>query len=290
MFPISGLHVRVVFLTFCSFLVLAAVGCGNQQPAEKHKSVNPVSDPRPKISPGEVSEENALTEAKSALTRGGSPHDIVEPEYGLTRIHVAARSGHVKLLKYLIDQGGNVDVENTGGAGTGGETPLHWASTAEVVDLLLAEGADPNRLGAAGQPPLASMALRNRLSALDQLIKHGADVNARDTHPFFGLSVLHWACTGLVADYGEPALNRYKDRIAIIEHLVAHGAKVNAQDNNGETPLHIAAKYNAQFVALLLRLGAKPSVKDKKGKLPIDWSKELGQDESIALLEKVSKR
>jgi hypothetical protein len=50
----------------------------------------------------------ALAEAKRALARGGSPADVIEPTYGLTRMHVAARDGHVKLLRFLVDQGGDV--------------------------------------------------------------------------------------------------------------------------------------------------------------------------------------
>jgi ankyrin repeat protein len=231
-------------------------------------------------------EELALREVTAALSRGGSPHDVVESVYGLTRMHVAARSGHTKVLSFLIEKGGNVNVPNEGGRGAGGESPLHWASTAEVVDLLIAKGADPASPGAAGQTPLASAASRNRPAAVKALVRHGADVNARD--PLFGASVLMSACTGLVVDYGDPALNRYDDRIAIIEFLVSKGAEVNAQRDDGETALHIVAKYEARFVELLLKLGADPSIKDDKGKKPIDWSRELHQDKITAILEKVT--
>jgi ankyrin repeat protein len=237
---------------------------------------------REPASPALDPEERALAEARAALDRGGAPNEVIEPTYGLTRMHVAARAGHAKLLQFLIRRGGDVNAVNTGGAGAGGETPLHWASTGEVVDLLLAEGAAPAALGPAGQPPLASMALRNRRSALVRLIEHGADVKARDT--LFAKSMIAWACTGLAVDYGYSALNQYEDRTAIIEHLVKQGADVNARDNDGETALHGAAKYDARFVALLLRLGADPSIRDKSGRLPIDWSRQQGLEEAVTIL------
>lgn len=233
-------------------------------------------------------EERALAEAKSALGRGGSPHDVIEPVYGLTRMHVAARNGHVRLLRYLIDRGGDVEIPNTGGRGVGGETPLHWASTGDVVDLLLGNGADPVALGPAGQEPLASMALRNRQSAVIRMVAHGTDVDAQDS--VFGNSVVITACSGLTVEYGDPALDRYEDRMAIIEHLVLHGANVNAQNHDAATALHVAAQYDARFVALLLRLGANPTVKDKNGKLPIDLSRESRLAEAVKLLEGAMKR
>jgi ankyrin repeat protein len=250
--------------------------------------LNKDSAHRTLASPAIDPEDRALAETKAALDRGGTPNEVIEPTYGLTRMHAAARAGHAKVLQFLIQHGGDVNALNTGGSGTGGETPLHWASTGEVVDLLLAAGADPAALGPAGQSPSASMALRNRRSALVRLIEHGADVKARDT--LFGNSVIGWACTGLSADHGDPALNRYEDRMAIIGYLVKHGAGINAQNNDGETALHIAAKYDARFVAILLRLGADPSIKDKSGRLPIDWSRQQGLDEAVTILRGARKQ
>jgi ankyrin repeat protein len=238
--------------------------------------------------PVDSSEDTALIEVKTALDRGGSPHDVVESLYGLTRVHVAARKGQRKVLDYLLQHGGDVNVEHQGGRGAGGETPLHWASTGEVVDLLMAHGADLTSLGPAGQSPLASAAFRNRPAAVKALIRWGSDVYARDT--LFGNSVVMWACLGLTVDYGDPALNRYEGRLAIIEYLVSKGADVNARDNNGETALHIAARYHPRFVELLLRLSADATVRDKQGRLPIDLSRELGQDDITAIFEKAAKQ
>jgi len=271
---------------FISFvLTLAASGCGGEpltspglpSPNKSHllDSDSPVADP----------EERVLIETKIALGHGKSPEDVIESTYGLTRMHVAARAGHEKTLHYLIEQGGNVNVPDQ----NGGETPLHWASTGAVVDLLIAKGARKDSRGASGQLPLASMALRNRPSAVTRMIAHGADVNARDT--LFGNPIVMWACIGLVyVNLDDPASNRYEDRMAIIEQLVAHGADINAQCNDGETALHVASKYQAPFVALLLRLGADPAIKDRDGKLPIDWSRENGLDEATLLLDKANKR
>jgi ankyrin repeat protein len=155
------------------------------------------------------------------------------------------------------------------------------------VDLLIAKGADLASPGEAGQSALASAACRNRPLAVKALVRHGSDVNARDS---FGASVVISACTGLCVDYGEPSLNRYEDRLAIIEYLVSNGANLDVQAVDGETALLIAAKYDVRFVELLLRLGANPRIRDKRGKLPIDVSREFGQEKATAILQAVSKR
>lgn len=225
----------------------------------------------------------ALAEAQAAIEAGGSPHDIVDNEYGLTRMHVAARAGHAGVLKYLIEAGGEVDVPSEGGAGAAGESPLHWSATGEIVDLLMMHGANLDIRGATGLSPLIAAALRNRPSAVEALVKHGADVNDRGGR--YDTPVVMWACTGLAVDYGDPALNRREDRAMIVEFLVSKGADVNATDNGEETALHIAAKYDARFVELLLRLGADRRMEDAAGKTPADWSRELGMNDALALLE-----
>jgi ankyrin repeat protein len=268
-----------------SFII---IGCKDQRPPENPSVHIARIDSRGATDPADTSEDIALTEAKAALDRGGSPHDVIESLYGLTRVHVAARNGHCKVLGYLIQKGGDVNIKHQGGRGIGGETPLHWASTGEAVDLLIAHGAQLDAPGPAGQSPLASAAGRNRPSAVKAMIRWGNDVNAHDT--LFGNSIVMWACLGLTVDYGDPDLNRYEDRLAIIEYLVSKGADVNARDNDGETALHIAARYHPRIVELLLRLGADATVRDKQGRLPIDLSRELGQDDISAILEKAVKR
>jgi hypothetical protein len=136
-------------------LFLAGSGCGSgQSVGSKSRPSNGPSHHAPRGPPANRA-DLALAEAKRALARGGSPAEVIEPTYGLTRMHVEARDGNVKLLRFLIDRGGDVN---------------------------------------------------------------------------------------------------------------------------------ICAKFNPRFVALLLRLGADPSVKGNRGKLPIDYSKEHGLDEATRLL------
>ena len=62
----------------------------------------------------------------------GDPHQVVDDEYGLTRVHVAARSGNSALLDALLSNGGDPNVEDSSGATAKGRTPLHWALDAKL--------------------------------------------------------------------------------------------------------------------------------------------------------------
>ncbi len=225
----------------------------------------------------------ALPEAQAALQNGGSPHDVVETHNGLTRMHVAARNGDAEVLQYLISQGGDVNVEDNSGNGWRNKTPLHWASTGEIIDILIANGADQSWLDGAGKSPLASAAFRNRLSAVKRFVELGANVNARDD--VVGNTILMWACTGLAAHFDDdPLFNDREERLKIVRFLVEKGADINGLSAGGETALHGAAKFDAQFVRLLLELGANEDIKDSNGKTPLDWAKELDQQESVDIL------
>jgi hypothetical protein len=161
--------VRYAFAAF----VIAAFGC--DKPSGSAKTV-PIAL---SSTIAQDAKEMTLSAVKSALQNGGSPHDIVGAHNGLTRMHVAARDGDADVLKYLIGQGGDVNIEDSSGNGWRNKTPIHWALTGEVVDILIANGADQSWFDGAGKSPLASAAFRNRLSAVKRFVELGADVNAR---------------------------------------------------------------------------------------------------------------
>ncbi|MES2920704.1 MAG: ankyrin repeat domain-containing protein [Verrucomicrobiota bacterium] len=96
------------------------------------------------------------------------------PTYGVTPLHDAANSGLIKVAKRLIDAGADLKAVDSLG-----RTPLHLATTAEMVDLLVSKGADPNARDSGGLAPLDWMVSREEEippSAVEALLKHGATV------------------------------------------------------------------------------------------------------------------
>ncbi|KXJ86445.1 hypothetical protein Micbo1qcDRAFT_219444, partial [Microdochium bolleyi] len=59
-------------------------------------------------------------------------------------------------------------------------TILHYASHADVVDMLVQHGADIEARDSDGQTPLASALRRGHVEVAESLLVHGADVEARD--------------------------------------------------------------------------------------------------------------
>ena len=101
------------------------------------------------------------------------------------------------------------------------------------------------------------MKYKYKRKTVRQLIRHGADVAARDdTHS----TPLHLASSKRSAE--------------TVDILIRNGADVNAQNANRSTPLHLAASsrlaLEGTIVRLLLRHGANAYAKDREGRTPLD--------------------
>ncbi|XP_063442175.1 poly [ADP-ribose] polymerase tankyrase-1-like isoform X2 [Mytilus trossulus] len=110
--------------------------------------------------------------------------------------------------------------------------------------------------------PLHVAAGYNRVTVVDFLLKHGADVHAKDKG---ALVPLHNACS-----YGH---------YEVTELLIKHKADVNVADLWKFTPLHeAAAEGKLEICKLLLKHGADATKKNKDGNTPLDLVKEGDND------------
>ena len=163
--------------------------------------------------------------------------------------HRKARDGDLEEVKSLIRENQNVILRRD----RWGATALHHAAakgSKDVVELLLATGADVNATSNDGSTPLHDAAARGHKDVAELLLARGADVNARRSS---GDTPLYCAATKDVA-----------------ELLLTTGAEVNAASNNGGTPLHNAAARGHQEVAeLLLARGADVNARSSSGDTPL---------------------
>ena len=142
-----------------------------------------------------------------------------------------------------------------------------------VTNMLLALGADPNATGTEGTPPLADAALKGDPDGVRALLARGARPNAISQA---GTQPIHDAALG--------------DNAEVIRELVMHGADVNARTRDEvQTPLHIAAVMGKmKAVESLVALGADLTIKDSKGRTPLDAAERVGLTDVVAFLSRAA--
>ena len=113
---------------------------------------------------------------KRLLNQGVSAN--AQDSEGTLAVMAAALYGSPDSIKLLLDHGANPNSRNTAGA-----TALHWAvPDAAKVRLLLGAGADANARSTNFQrtPLLVAASYPGSTEVLRLLLKHGADIHAKD--------------------------------------------------------------------------------------------------------------
>jgi Ankyrin repeats (3 copies)/Ankyrin repeat len=174
----------------------------------------------------------------------------------------AVAAGDAERLAAAIAQGAPVNAPCRFNEGA---TALHLAIHLhpELVEPLLAAGADVNAASLRGSTPLmcaASAGAQRRL--LDRLIEAGADVYAADERGF--------AAVHVAAQFGRPE---------VLEALVEHGATLSATTERGLTPLHVAAGTGQRkVVEWLVAHGVDPNTTSPLGE-PLTIAEGNGHEE-----------
>ena len=100
-----------------------------------------------------------------------------------------------------------------------------------------------------------------RIDIVNELIKAGADVNAKDVE---GMTSLMYAC----------AANKNEGRIDIVNELIKAGADVNSRDKKGMTPLMLTRDIG--LVDVLIKAGADINAKNNEGMTPLMLARDFG--------------
>jgi len=83
----------------------------------------------------------------------------------------------------------------------------------------------------------------NNLAKVKELLKAGADIEAKD-EDVYGYTSLQWAS--------------FNGNLELVKELLGRGAELDAKDNDGKTALYIASfKYNVPIIKELLGRGAE---------------------------------
>ncbi|KAG8454387.1 hypothetical protein GDO86_000853 [Hymenochirus boettgeri] len=239
------------------------------------------------MTPLHVAAERAHNDVVEVLHKHGAKMNAVDT-LGQTALHRAALGGHLQTCRLLLSFGSDASIVSLQGftAAQMGNEAVQQILNAENtpvrtsdVDYRLLEASKAGDLDTVKQlcspqnvncrdlegrhsTPLHFAAGYNRVSVVEYLLHHGADVHAKDKG---GLVPLHNACS-----YGH---------YEVAELLVRHGASVNVADLWKFTPLHeAAAKGKYEICKLLLKHGADPTKKNRDGNTPLDLVKDGDTD------------
>jgi len=176
----------------------------------------------------------------------------VHDAYGRTLLHTAVGEGNLPATQWLLAHGANVNEETKAGM-----TPLFFAQTPEIADVLLAKGA--TFTNAKRTCSLAQQV--NTLAMLRWCTAHGVNLDEPNAD----------GVTALFALAGTEYLLRPKtDTTDMIAYLLQQGANPNARTKSGMTPLANAAQRGIpDAVGLLLDKGADPNIADNTGATPL---------------------
>jgi ankyrin repeat protein len=198
-------------------------------------------------------------------------------------LNMASCSGHIQVVKYLLETYKNIDINKLDGHGY---TALHYSSLEfnEIVKILLEYGVNINIINNDGHTPLYYAINRCNLETINLLINNGADVNisGKDNRSFLHVAIA-------------------KNRKDIAKILIQSGANINALDEDYKTPLYYACSKNTRYSGLvyitsdiievnmniveyLLHNGADPNIPDIDGNTVLHIASYANNYECIELL------
>ncbi|XP_036397225.1 ankyrin repeat domain-containing protein 50-like [Megalops cyprinoides] len=215
------------------------------------------------------------------LSRGASLE--LSDNQGQTPLILAARQGHVNVVRFLLDwirrcgtEGARI-VDHADGEGWTALRLAAWGGHTEVVRLLLDAGAEVDGCDMEGRTALRAAAWGGHEEILLTLLEHGAQVDKADQE----------GRTPLIAA-------AYMGHWEAVEILLEHGAQVDLQDGDGRTALSVAAmcvpsaakglRGYEDVVGLLLERGADPGHRDQDGMTPLMLAAYEGHKEVVELL------
>lgn len=198
-----------------------------------------------------------------------------QDQYGHTSLFGAVCGNHLEIAEYLLNEGSSLQVVSSLRhfneiIGWHWElSPLHCASTVEMVDILLKNGANIDAKDRQNRTPLFYAAAHGEAKVVEKLLQYGANVNAKSSLFAYSYHIsdtsLHYAIRNGNSE--------------IVKILLQHGVNPNEvillQENDefihNEYPLHCAVLNGfLEIVEILLEHGADPYIKNSQGETIFD--------------------
>lgn len=224
--------------------------------------------------------------------------DYVEPDQGLTALHLCAFRNCLEGVQYLIAQGASMNFDQK-------HTPFHYAAfgdSYDVVHYFVQRGVsqEPSQ----GEETVLHVAARtNALRVLSLLAPNNRDLERLDPD---GFAAIHHAADGgnedclyvllkagcpvdLPTKKNDTALHLAADAGCVnnVVLLVEEKANIQLKNHRGHTALHLAARsHSLECVEVLLKKGADPNAEDNEGRsaLHVALTQSVLTDDIVELL------
>jgi ankyrin repeat protein len=244
-------------------------------------------------------------ECARLLVDAGADINVGDPE-NISPLLMAVMNGRFDTASYLIKKGASpnkwdfwgrgplymaVDINTIPRGGRPDRPSIDETTSLQIIDLLLAAGANPNAqlklappfrnvgndrgldgMLTTGTTPLLRAAKALDAPAVKALLAHGADIrlaNSRGMTPIMAAAGLGSVDADTRGFYlSEDTQQRAIDSLTL---LIKAGGDINSKDARGLTPLHEAARWGwNDVVTFLAQNGADLNAKDNRGLTPID--------------------
>ncbi len=196
----------------------------------------------------------------------GKPGEHVNDKNGMGALHVATVRGHADVVRLLLENGADPNYEGPG------YTPLHWACGTWETELNGKNGMTAPR---GHEWDMLRGVQEGKVEMVRALLEHGADPNTRmkDTPSRFGFTV-----TRSPGKSTPLTLAAFAGAPEVMKALVEHGADMSLKPDNGLSPLLTAAgvgRFTAELavpeedllaaVKMAVELGADVNETDRGG-------------------------
>jgi ankyrin repeat protein len=248
--------------------------------------------------------ENNDTLAQDIIAMGADVN--IANDKGCTPLFYAARHNNLRLITILLNDSADVTARNDKGQNiiqyllANVEDSIS-ISTDSTVKLLLAKGVPPKNIQKDGSTILHSLAAKpGSGNLIKRFIQEGVDINAKNDE---GVTALFRAvqCSNVDAaceliQMGANLTTRSEDGntllhniaklnfdLPCIDDVLSKLKSIDICNDDGETPLHLAAKSPSNIFAQLVARGASLNKKDKSGNTPLRLATESGMVNNLAI-------
>jgi len=183
----------------------------------------------------------------------------------LTPLMLAILNSQVNTAVFLIEHGAKLDIRDRRRGYTAAHyAAFHYSDSCDVLSCLIKNGADVNARASDNSLTPVMLAITNGyLNAAVFLIKYVADVNVEGSD---GKTALHYA----VQHYDS---SHHSEWCEVFSCLIKNGADINACAKGNNTPLMSASSQgNLNAAMFLIKHGADVNVQDRDGKTALHYA------------------